>query len=121
MRCNVQFPSAKFSGTNFILTSRCCVNDFTCADVCVLCCFLGPVSILREVLCVYVNAICRNYKNIVYCFISALYISDLLTINRKVYVNWRVIAIFVLYVEIFTFSNVFFCDITLGIKALCNV
>lgn len=120
MRCNVQFLSTKLSGTNFILTSRCCVNDFTCADVCILCCFLGPVSILREVLCVYVNAICLNYKNIVYCFISALYILSFTT-SRQVYVNWRVIAIFVLYVDIFTFSNVFFCDITLGIKALCNV
>lgn len=79
--------------------------------------FSGPVSILREVLCVYVNAICLNYKNIVYCFISALYILSF-TISRQVYVNWRVIAIFVLYVEIFTFSNAFFFVITLGIKFL---
>lgn len=81
-------------------------------------CICSTSSILREVLCVYISAICLNYKNIVYCFISALYIQSF-TISRQVYVNWRVIAIFVLYVEIFTFSNVFFCDNTWN--QMCNV
>lgn len=76
MRCNVQFLSDKLSVTNLIPTIRCSVNDFSCANMYILYCYVDPASILREVLSVYVNAICLNYKNIVYCFISALYIQS---------------------------------------------